>query len=91
LRLATSTGYGCRPPIAPSAVNGGIVPARAAQFLVGPYRVPAAQFEVAIFHSNKTPVGSPLSPPRIWRSIDFGPGDSTAGPVAANGQANRRL
>ena len=45
--------------------NGGIVPARAAQFLVGPYRIPALQFDVAIFQSNKTPVGTYRGPGRF--------------------------
>src|SRR3984885_1859788 len=45
--------------------NGGIVPARAAQFLVGPYRIPALQFDVAIFVSNKTPVGTYRGPGRF--------------------------
>jgi carbon-monoxide dehydrogenase large subunit len=45
--------------------NGGIVPARAAQFLVGPYRIPALQFDVAIFLSNKTPVGTYRGPGRF--------------------------
>ena len=45
--------------------NGGIVPARAAQFLVGPYRIAALQFDVAIFLSNKTPVGTYRGPGRF--------------------------
>jgi carbon-monoxide dehydrogenase large subunit len=45
--------------------NGGIVPARAAQFLVGPYRIPALEFDVAIFMSNKTPVGTYRGPGRF--------------------------
>lgn len=45
--------------------NGGIVPARAAQFLVGPYRIPALQFDVAIFLSNKTPAGTYRGPGRF--------------------------
>ena len=45
--------------------NGGIVPARAAQFLVGPYRISALQFDVAIFLTNKTPVGTYRGPGRF--------------------------
>ena len=45
--------------------NGGIVPARAAQYLVGPYKVPAAAFSVAMFMTNKTPVGTYRGPGRF--------------------------
>jgi carbon-monoxide dehydrogenase large subunit len=45
--------------------NGGIVPARAAQYLVGPYKVPAAAFDVAMFMTNKTPVGTYRGPGRF--------------------------
>ncbi len=45
--------------------NGGIVPVRAAQFLLGPYRIPTVEFEVAIFVSNKTPVGTYRGPGRF--------------------------
>lgn len=45
--------------------NGGIVPARVAQFLVGPYRIPAVEFDVAIFMTNKTPVGTYRGPGRF--------------------------
>jgi carbon-monoxide dehydrogenase large subunit len=45
--------------------NGGIVPVRTAQFLVGPYRIPALEFDVAIFHTNKTPVGTYRGPGRF--------------------------
>ncbi len=45
--------------------NGGIVPSRAAMFLVGPYRIPAVEFHVAVFHSNKTPVGTYRGPGRF--------------------------
>jgi carbon-monoxide dehydrogenase large subunit len=45
--------------------NGGVVPARAALFLVGPYRIPAVEFHVALFHSNKTPVGTYRGPGRF--------------------------
>ncbi len=33
--------------------NGGVVPAKAAQFLHGPYRVPAIEVEVASFHDQQ--------------------------------------
>lgn len=45
--------------------NSGIVPARAAMFLVGPYRIPAVEFQVTLFHSNKTPVGTYRGPGRF--------------------------
>jgi carbon-monoxide dehydrogenase large subunit len=45
--------------------NGGVVPARAAQFLPGPYRIANVAFEVAIFHTNKTPVGTYRAPGRF--------------------------
>lgn len=45
--------------------NGGIVPTRAALFLTGPYRVPAVGFEVVLFHTNKTPVGTYRGPGRF--------------------------
>jgi carbon-monoxide dehydrogenase large subunit len=45
--------------------NGGVVPAKAAQFVLGPYRVPNVAFEVVIFHTNKTPVGTYRAPGRF--------------------------
>jgi carbon-monoxide dehydrogenase large subunit len=45
--------------------NGGVVPAKAAQSLAGPYRVPNMAFDVAIFHTNKTPVGTYRAPGRF--------------------------
>jgi carbon-monoxide dehydrogenase large subunit len=45
--------------------NGGIVPVRTAQFLTGPYRIPALEFDIAIFVSNKTPVGTYRGPGRF--------------------------
>ena len=45
--------------------NGGIVPARAAQYIVGPYKVPATAFTVAMFMTNKTPVGTYRGPGRF--------------------------
>jgi carbon-monoxide dehydrogenase large subunit len=45
--------------------NGGVVPAKAAQFVLGPYRIPNVAFEVAIFHTNKTPVGTYRAPGRF--------------------------
>lgn len=45
--------------------NSGVVPAKAAQFLHGPYRIPAAQFDVAMFMTSKTPVGTYRSPGRF--------------------------
>jgi carbon-monoxide dehydrogenase large subunit len=45
--------------------NGGVVPAKAAQFLHGPYRVPAIEVEVAAFMTSKTPVGTYRAPGRF--------------------------
>ncbi len=45
--------------------NGGIVPIRAAQFLPGPYRIPALAFEVEALVTNKTPVGTYRGPGRF--------------------------
>jgi len=44
--------------------NGGVVPAKAAQFLPGPYRMPDCEFEVLALLSNKTPVGTYRGPGR---------------------------
>jgi carbon-monoxide dehydrogenase large subunit len=41
------------------------VPAKAAQSLVGPYRIASLAFDVAIFHTNKTPVGTYRAPGRF--------------------------
>ena len=45
--------------------NGGIVPTRAAQYLGGPYRVPAVAYDVVLFMSNKTPIGTYRGPGRF--------------------------
>ena len=45
--------------------NGNVVPAKAAQFLPGPYRVPAFECEVLALITNKTPVGTYRGPGRI--------------------------
>jgi carbon-monoxide dehydrogenase large subunit len=45
--------------------NGGVVPAKAAQFLHGPYRIPAIEVEVAAFMTSKTPVGTFRAPGRF--------------------------
>ncbi len=45
--------------------NGNVVPAKAAQFLPGPYRVPAFACEVLALMTNKTPVGTYRGPGRI--------------------------
>jgi carbon-monoxide dehydrogenase large subunit len=34
-------------------------------FLIGPYRIPAVEFQVALFYSNKTPVGTYRGPGRV--------------------------
>jgi carbon-monoxide dehydrogenase large subunit len=45
--------------------NGGVVPAKAAQFLHGPYRIPNLKVEVAAFMTSKTPVGTYRAPGRF--------------------------
>lgn len=45
--------------------NGNVVPAKAAQFLPGPYRIPAFACEVLALMTNKTPVGTYRGPGRI--------------------------
>lgn len=45
--------------------NGGVVPAKAAQFLHGPYRIPNIQVDVAAFMTSKTPVGTFRGPGRF--------------------------
>lgn len=45
--------------------NGGVVPSKTAQFLPGPYRVPAFQCEMLALATNKTPVGTYRGPGRF--------------------------
>ena len=45
--------------------NGGVVPAKAAQFLPGPYRIPNVGISVEAFLTNKTPVGTYRGPGRF--------------------------
>ena len=45
--------------------NSGVVPAKAAQFLVGPYRVRDFSCEVELAMTNKTPVGTYRAPGRF--------------------------
>ncbi len=45
--------------------NGGVVPAKAAQFLPGPYRIPHVGVSVEAFLTNKTPVGTYRGPGRF--------------------------
>jgi carbon-monoxide dehydrogenase large subunit len=44
--------------------NGSVVPAKAAQFLPGPYRIPNFECEVVGVMTNKTPVGTYRAPGR---------------------------
>jgi aerobic carbon-monoxide dehydrogenase large subunit len=68
--------------------NGGVVPAKAAQFLHGPYRVPNMQVEVAAFMTSKTPVGTYRAPGRVEanffreRLMDMAARDLAIDPVA---------
>jgi len=45
--------------------NGGVVPAKAAQFLPGPYRIRDIALEVQAYVTNKTPVGTYRGPGRF--------------------------
>jgi carbon-monoxide dehydrogenase large subunit len=45
--------------------NGGVVPAKAAQFLHGPYRIGNLKVDVAAFMTSKTPVGTYRAPGRF--------------------------
>jgi carbon-monoxide dehydrogenase large subunit len=45
--------------------NGGVVPAKAAQFLPGPYRIPNVSVSVETFMTSKTPVGTYRGPGRF--------------------------
>jgi aerobic carbon-monoxide dehydrogenase large subunit len=45
--------------------NGGVVPAKAAQFLPGPYRIPNVGVSVEAFLTSKTPVGTYRGPGRF--------------------------
>ncbi len=61
--------------------NGGVVPAKAAQFLLGPYDIGDASFDVSFVLTNKTPVGTYRGPGRFEagffreRLIDIAAGD----------------
>lgn len=45
--------------------NGGVVPAKAAQFLPGPYRIPNVGVSVEAYMTSKTPVGTYRGPGRF--------------------------
>ena len=68
--------------------NGGVVPAKAAQFLHGPYRIPTIEVEVAAFMTSKTPVGTLRAPGRFEanffreRLMDMAARDLDVDPVA---------
>ena len=68
--------------------NSEVVPAKAAQFLHGPYRIPAIKIEVSAFMTSKTPVGTYRAPGRFEsnffreRLIDMAARDLRLDPVA---------
>jgi aerobic carbon-monoxide dehydrogenase large subunit len=68
--------------------NGGVVPAKAAQFLHGPYRIPNIKVEVAAFMTTKTPVGTYRAPGRFEanffreRMLDMAACDLAIDPVS---------
>ncbi len=45
--------------------NSGVVPAKAVQFLLGPYRVPGFKCDVLLAMTNKTPMGTYRAPGRF--------------------------
>jgi carbon-monoxide dehydrogenase large subunit len=45
--------------------NAGVVPAKAGQFLLGPYRFPNVHVEVTALMTNKTPTGTYRAPGRV--------------------------
>jgi aerobic carbon-monoxide dehydrogenase large subunit len=45
--------------------NAGVVPAKAGQFLIGPYRFPHVRVEVTAAVTNKTPTGTYRAPGRV--------------------------
>ena len=45
--------------------NAGVVPAKAGQFLLGPYRFPHVRVEVTAVMTNKTPTGTYRAPGRV--------------------------
>jgi aerobic carbon-monoxide dehydrogenase large subunit len=68
--------------------NGGVVPAKAAQFLPGPYRIPGIAITVDVLMTSKTPVGTVRAPGRfeanffrerlldmVGRDLDLDPAD----------------
>jgi aerobic carbon-monoxide dehydrogenase large subunit len=67
--------------------NGGVVPAKAAQFLPGPYRIPNVKFDVVALMTSKTPVGTYRGPGRFEanffreRLMDMAARDLGIGPV----------
>jgi len=68
--------------------NGGVVPAKAAQFLPGPYRIANVQCEVRAVLTNKTPVATYRGPGRFEanffreRLLDLMAADLGLDPVA---------
>ncbi len=68
--------------------NGGVPPAKAAQFAPGPYRVGAVQMDVAGLMTNKTPIGTYRGPGRYEvnffreRLLDLAAADLGISPVA---------
>lgn len=68
--------------------NGGVVPAKAAQFLHGPYRIRNLKVDVAAFMTSKTPVGTYRAPGRFEanffreRLLDMAARDLGIDPVA---------
>ena len=49
--------------------NGGVVPAKAAQFLHGPYRIGNLKVDVAAYMTSKTPIGTYRAPGRFEANV----------------------
>ena len=58
-------GHVCADMGAYIRTNGGVVPAKAAQFLPGPYRIRDVALTVEAFVTSKTPVGTLRAPGRF--------------------------
>src|ERR1700743_2860528 len=58
-------GHVCADMGAYLRTNGGVVPAKAAQFLPGPYRIKDVALTVEAFVTSKTPVGTLRAPGRF--------------------------
>jgi carbon-monoxide dehydrogenase large subunit len=86
-RILAMRGRVCGDMGAYIRTNGGVVPAKAAQFLPGPYRIKDVALTVEAFVTSKTPVGTLRAPGRFEanffreRLLDLVAGDLGLDPV----------